>query len=85
VRPIAGTWLPAATKQAILIVIATSQDQGVCARRSCAILAIDYGMLARDVSAPPGGECDHHKARRNHPPSRRLGHRRKIEKNAVAA
>ena len=40
--PIVGTWLPAATKQAILLVIATSQDQGVSARRSCAILVIAH-------------------------------------------
>ena len=45
--PIADTWLPAATKQAILIVIATSQDQGVSARRSCAILAISHRRVVR--------------------------------------
>jgi hypothetical protein len=47
VGPIADTWLPAATKQAILIVIATSQDQGVSARRSCAILAISHRRVVR--------------------------------------
>jgi putative transposase len=47
VGPIAGTWLPAATKQAILLVIATSQVQGVSARRSCAILVIDYRRVVR--------------------------------------
>jgi putative transposase len=47
VGPIAGHRLPAATKQAILIVIATSQDQGVCARRSCAILAISHRRVVR--------------------------------------
>ena len=45
--PIADTWLPAATKQAILIVIATSQDQGVSARRSCAILVISHRRVVR--------------------------------------
>jgi len=47
VGPIADQWLPAETKQAILIVIATSQDQGVCARRSCAILAISHRRVVR--------------------------------------
>lgn len=45
--PIVGTWLPAATKQAILLVIATAQDQGVSARRSCAILAIAHRRVVR--------------------------------------
>ncbi len=45
--PIADTWLPAATKQAILLVIATSQDQGVSARRSCTILAIAHRRVVR--------------------------------------
>ena len=45
--PIAGTWLPAETKQAILLVIATSQDQGVSARRSCAILVISHRRVVR--------------------------------------
>ena len=44
---IADTWLPAATKQAILLVIATSQDQGVSARRSCAILVISHRRVVR--------------------------------------
>jgi transposase InsO family protein len=47
VGPIAGTWLPATTKQAILIVIATAQDQGVSTRRSCAILAISHRRVVR--------------------------------------
>jgi putative transposase len=47
VGPIAGTWLPAATKQAILLVIATSQTQGVSARRSCAILVIAHRRVVR--------------------------------------
>ena len=45
--PIASTWLPAATKHAILLVIATSQDQGVSARRSCAMLAISHRRVVR--------------------------------------
>ena len=45
--PIADTWLPAATKQAILLVIATSQAQGVSARRSCTILAITHRRVVR--------------------------------------
>jgi putative transposase len=47
VGPIADTWLPAETKQAILTLIATSQDQGVSARRSCAILAISHRRVVR--------------------------------------
>jgi transposase InsO family protein len=47
VGPIADTWLPAETKQAILLVIATSQVQGVSARRSCTILAISYRRVVR--------------------------------------
>lgn len=45
--PIADAWLPAATKQAILTVIATAQAQGVSVRRSCAILAISYRRVVR--------------------------------------
>lgn len=45
--PIADLWLPAETKQAILLVIATSQVQGVSARRSCTILAISPRRVAR--------------------------------------
>ena len=44
---IEGTWLPAETKQAILLVIAASQVQGVSARRSCAILAISHRRVVR--------------------------------------
>ncbi len=47
VGPIAGQWLNEQTKLAILIVIATSQDQGVSARRSCAILAISHRRIVR--------------------------------------
>ena len=45
--PLADTWLPAETKQAILLVIATSQAQGVSARRSCTILAIAHRRVVR--------------------------------------
>lgn len=45
--PIADLWLPAETKQAILLVIATSQVQGVSAWRSCTILAISPRRIAR--------------------------------------
>ena len=45
--PIADLWLPAETKQAILLVIATAQVQGVSARRSCTILAISHRRVAR--------------------------------------
>lgn len=45
--PIADRWLPAETKQAILLVIATSQVQGVSARRSCTILAISHRRVVR--------------------------------------
>ena len=45
--PIADLWLPAETKQAILLVIATSQVQGVSARRSCTILAISHRRVVR--------------------------------------
>lgn len=45
--PIADLWLPAETKQAILLVIATAQVQGVSARRSCTILAISPRRVAR--------------------------------------
>lgn len=45
--PITDIWLPAETKQAILLVIATSQVQGVSARRSCTILAISHRRVVR--------------------------------------
>ena len=45
--PIAGAWLPASTKQAILLVIATAQTAGVSARCSCAILAIAPRRVGR--------------------------------------
>ena len=45
--PIAGRWLPAVTKQAILTVIATSQDQGVSVRRSCALLMLSHRRVVR--------------------------------------
>ena len=45
--PIAGQWLKAQTKREILTVIATSQQQGVSARRSCAILVIAHRRIVR--------------------------------------
>jgi putative transposase len=47
VGPIADAWLPAETKQAILLVIATSQVHGVSVRRSCTILAISHRRVVR--------------------------------------
>ena len=45
--PIAGQWLNEQTKLEILMVIETSQQQGVSARRSCLILAIEHRRLVR--------------------------------------
>lgn len=45
--PIAGTWLKAQTKLEILTVIATSQQQGVSARRSCSLLMIEHRRVVR--------------------------------------
>ncbi|MHB8524485.1 MAG: DDE-type integrase/transposase/recombinase [Limisphaerales bacterium] len=45
--PIAGQRINVATKVAILTVIATSQQQGVSARRSCLILAIEHRRIVR--------------------------------------
>jgi len=42
VGPITGTWLKAQTKLEILTVIESSQQQGVSARRSCALLLIAH-------------------------------------------
>jgi putative transposase len=47
VGPIAGHWLSEQTKLAILTVIETSQQQGVSARRSCLILAIEHRRVVR--------------------------------------
>jgi transposase InsO family protein len=47
VGPIAGTWLKAQTKLEILTVIASSQQQGVSARRSCSLLMIEHGRVVR--------------------------------------
>jgi putative transposase len=47
VGPIAGQWLKAQTKLEILTVIETSQQQGVSARRSCAILVIAHRRIVR--------------------------------------
>lgn len=45
--PIAGQWIKEQTKLEILTVIKTSQQQGVSARRSCAILVIAQRRLVR--------------------------------------
>jgi hypothetical protein len=47
VGPIAGHWLKEQTKLEILTVIETSQQQGVSARRSCAILVIAQRRIMR--------------------------------------
>jgi len=41
VEPITGLWLKEQTKLVILTVIETSQQQGVSARHSCSLLAIE--------------------------------------------
>ena len=45
--PIAGQWINEQTKLEILMVIETSQQQGVSARRSCSILAIQHRRIVR--------------------------------------
>ncbi len=45
--PLTGRWLTEQTKREILIVIATSQQQGVSARRTCALLAIEHRRVVR--------------------------------------
>ena len=45
--PITGTWLKAQTKLDILTVIETSQQQGVSARHSCSLLAIEHRRVVR--------------------------------------
>jgi transposase InsO family protein len=47
VGPIAGQWINEQTKLEILTVIETSQQQGVSARRSCSLLAIQYRRIVR--------------------------------------
>jgi putative transposase len=47
VGPIAEQWLNEQTKLEILTVIETSQNQGVSARRSCSILAIEHRRIVR--------------------------------------
>jgi transposase InsO family protein len=47
VGPIAGQWLNEQTKLEILTVIETSQQQGVSARRSCSLLAIQHRRIVR--------------------------------------
>lgn len=45
--PITGLWIKEQTKLEILTVIATSQHQGVSARRSCSLLAIAHRRVVR--------------------------------------
>ena len=45
--PITGQWLKAQTKLEILTVIASSQQQGVSARRSCSLLMIEQRRVLR--------------------------------------
>ena len=45
--PITGQWLKAQTKLEILSVIATSQQQGVSARRSCSLLMLEHRRVVR--------------------------------------
>jgi putative transposase len=47
VGPITGQWLKEQTKLEILTVVATSQQQGVSVRRSCALLAIAQRRVVR--------------------------------------
>jgi putative transposase len=47
VGPIAGLWIDAPAKQAILVVIANAQAAGVSVRCSCAILAISQRRVVR--------------------------------------
>jgi transposase InsO family protein len=47
VGPITGLWLKEQTKLEILTVIATSQQQGVSARRSCSLLMIEHRRVVR--------------------------------------
>jgi len=47
VGPIAKQWLQEQIKLEILMVIETSQQQGVSARRSCSILAIEHRRIVR--------------------------------------
>ena len=45
--PIASRWINEQTKLEILTVIKSSQQQGVSARRSCAILVIEHRRIVR--------------------------------------
>jgi transposase InsO family protein len=47
VGPIGGQWINEQTKLEILTVIETSQQQGVSARRSCSLLAIQHRRIVR--------------------------------------
>ena len=45
--PLAGQWIKEQTKLEILTVIETSRQQGVSARRSCSLLAIEHRRVVR--------------------------------------
>ena len=45
--PITGLWIKEQTKLEILTVIETSRQQGVSARRSCSLLAIEHRRVVR--------------------------------------
>jgi transposase InsO family protein len=47
VGPITGLWIKEQTKLEILTVIETSQHQGVSARRTCSLLAIEHRRVVR--------------------------------------
>ena len=55
--PITGLWLKAQTKLEILTVIATSQLQGVSARRSCSLLMIEQRRVVRWQQQSRQGQC----------------------------
>ena len=45
--PIADQWINEQTKLEILMVMETSQQQGVSVRRSCSLLAIEHRRIIR--------------------------------------
>jgi putative transposase len=57
VGPITGLWLKEQTKLEILTVIETSQQQGVSARHSCSLLAIEHRRVVRWQQQSRQGQC----------------------------
>jgi hypothetical protein len=47
VGPLTGLWIKAQTKLEILTVIESSRQQGVSARRTCSLLAIEHRRVTR--------------------------------------